>query len=43
MKPSIEGFPMGAEQRRMALDAGFTRAVHYELMFGLMGVLVCTK
>lgn len=33
----------GAEQERLAADEGFSKAVHYELAGGLMGVLVATK
>ena len=33
----------GKQQEDMARAAGFTRAVHYELAFGLMGVLVLQK
>jgi len=43
LRPSIERFPRGKEQERLALDAGFSKAVHYEIGFGFMGVLVLTK
>ncbi|CAM6094386.1 unnamed protein product [Calypogeia fissa] len=43
LKTSIARFPFGTEQERLAEDAGFSRAVHYELGGGLMGVLVLTK
>ena len=33
----------GAEQERLAKEAGFEEAVHYELAGGLMGCLVATK
>ena len=43
LRPSIKKFPVGREQERMALQAGFSRAVHYPVGFGLMGCLVATK
>jgi demethylmenaquinone methyltransferase/2-methoxy-6-polyprenyl-1,4-benzoquinol methylase len=43
LRPSIQRFPQGDEQERMALTAGFSKAKHYELGFGLMGCLVATK
>lgn len=33
----------GKEQERLALEAGFARATHYPVGFGLMGMLVATK
>lgn len=33
----------GKEQERMALEAGFKEAKHYDISFGLMGILVATK
>lgn len=36
-------WPAGAEQETLALEAGFSKAMHYELAGGLMGVLVLTK
>ena len=33
----------GREQERLAKEAGFSTAVHYETGFGLMGVLVVTR
>ena len=33
----------GKEQEKLALEAGFSKATHYPLAFGLMGVLVATK
>ena len=41
--PSIERFPTGREQVALARAAGFAHASHYELVGGLMGVLVATK
>lgn len=43
LRPSIKAFPRGREQEELALAAGFARARHYEIGFGLMGVLVCGK
>lgn len=43
LRPSIKQFPSGSDQERLALAAGFVKAVHYEISFGLMGVLVATK
>lgn len=43
LKTSIARFPTGAQQEELAVAAGFSKAVHYELAGGLMGVLVLTK
>ena len=43
LRPSIKNFPQGREQERLALEAGFWKAKHYEIGFGLMGVLVAAK
>ncbi|GAQ83677.1 ubiquinone/menaquinone biosynthesis methyltransferase [Klebsormidium nitens] len=43
LRPSIERFPRGREQIRMAKVAGFKKATHYEIANGLMGVLVAQK
>lgn len=43
LRPSIERFPRGKEQEQLSLEAGFSKAVHYEIGFGFMGVLVLTK
>jgi len=40
LRPSIQRFPTGRQQERLALEAGFEAAVHYELAFGIMGCLV---
>jgi demethylphylloquinol methyltransferase len=40
--PSLERFPPGVEQVRLAQNAGFA-ATHYPIAFGMMGVLVLTK
>lgn len=41
--PSLERFPTGDEQVRMARGVGFAEAVHYEIALGMMGVLVLQK
>lgn len=38
--PSVERFPTGPEQIRLAQNAGFAQAVHYPIFGGMMGVLV---
>jgi len=43
LRPSIERFPIGKELESLALSAGFKRASHYEIGFGMMGVLVSSK
>lgn len=43
INPSIERFPTGTEQIKLAYAAGFTLAVHYPLIGGMMGILVLTK
>lgn len=43
INPSLERFPIGTEQVQLARSAGFSRAVHYPLMGGMMGILVLTK
>lgn len=43
LRPSIQQFPTGQKQEQLALSAGFERAQHYELAFGLMGCLVASK
>lgn len=40
--PSLERFPTGSEQVKLATTAGFT-ATHYPIAMGMMGVLVVTK
>jgi demethylmenaquinone methyltransferase/2-methoxy-6-polyprenyl-1,4-benzoquinol methylase len=41
--PSLERFPGGQEQVKLAIEAGFSQAVHYPIAYGMMGVLVLTK
>lgn len=43
LRPSIKRFPTGRQQERLAMEAGFAEARHYEIGFGTMGVLVATK
>jgi demethylphylloquinol methyltransferase len=41
--PSLDRFPTGDEQVKLAQTAGFEQAVHYPIAEGTMGVLVLTK
>lgn len=41
--PSLDRFPNGSEQVKLAYSAGFSQAIHYPIAEGLMGVLVLTK
>ena len=43
INPSVERFPVGKEQIELAYSVGFSQAVHYSLMGGMMGILVLTK
>jgi demethylphylloquinol methyltransferase len=43
INPSVERFPPGSEQIKLARTVGFSQAVHYPLMGGMMGILVLTK
>jgi demethylphylloquinol methyltransferase len=43
ISPSLERFPSGSEQVKLALLAGFSYAVYYPIAGGMMGVLVITK
>ena len=43
INPSVERFPQGKEQVKLAQAAGFNEAIHYPLMGGMMGILVLTK
>ncbi|MEL6495355.1 MAG: bifunctional demethylmenaquinone methyltransferase/2-methoxy-6-polyprenyl-1,4-benzoquinol methylase UbiE [Cyanobacteria bacterium J06623_7] len=43
INPSVERFPTGKQQIELAQAAGFSRAIHYPLMGGMMGILVLTK
>ncbi|WP_019507181.1 bifunctional demethylmenaquinone methyltransferase/2-methoxy-6-polyprenyl-1,4-benzoquinol methylase UbiE [Pleurocapsa sp. PCC 7319] len=41
--PSVKRFPLGKEQVKLAHSAGFSQAIHYPLMGGMMGILALTK
>jgi demethylmenaquinone methyltransferase/2-methoxy-6-polyprenyl-1,4-benzoquinol methylase len=41
--PSLDRFPTGQEQVELARQAGFTKAIHYPIIGGMMGVLVITN
>lgn len=43
ISPSLDRFPVGAEQVKLGYQAGFSHAVHYPIAGGLMGILVLTK
>jgi demethylmenaquinone methyltransferase/2-methoxy-6-polyprenyl-1,4-benzoquinol methylase len=43
ISPSIDRFPQGQEQVKLGYRSGFSDAVHYPLLAGLMGVLVLKK
>jgi len=43
ISPSLDRFPTGQEQVRLANEAGFAEATHYPIASGMMGVLVITK
>ena len=43
INPSLERFPTGSEQVKLANDAGFAAATHYPIAGGMMGILVLTK
>jgi demethylmenaquinone methyltransferase/2-methoxy-6-polyprenyl-1,4-benzoquinol methylase len=43
INPSLERFPSGGEQVKLARCAGFTKATHYPIAGGLMGILVIQK
>jgi len=40
---SLQSFPQGDEQVKLAYQAGFSHAIHYPIAQGMMGVLVLTK
>ncbi len=40
INPSLELFPTGSEQVKLANDAGFAAATHYPIAGGMMGILV---
>ena len=43
ISPSLDRFPTGNEQVKLAREAGFARATHYAIANGMMGILVVTK
>lgn len=43
ISPSLERFPTGKEQVKLAYQAQFSEATHYPIASGLMGVLVMRK
>ncbi|OKH11763.1 bifunctional demethylmenaquinone methyltransferase/2-methoxy-6-polyprenyl-1,4-benzoquinol methylase UbiE [[Limnothrix rosea] IAM M-220] len=43
IQPSIERFPPGKVQEKLAYEAGFSEAIHYPFAGDMMGVLVATK
>ncbi|MEO0705122.1 MAG: bifunctional demethylmenaquinone methyltransferase/2-methoxy-6-polyprenyl-1,4-benzoquinol methylase UbiE [Cyanobacteria bacterium J06649_5] len=43
ISPSVDRFPPGPQQARLATAAGFDHAVHYPIAGGMMGVLVATR
>ncbi len=43
INPSLERFPSGTQQVKLAYETGFTHTVHYPIAMGMMGVLVATK
>ena len=43
INPSVNRFPTGKEQVKLAQATGFSQFTHYPLMGGMMGILVLTK
>ena len=43
ISPSVDRFPQGQEQIKLAQGVGFTKIKHYAIALELMGVLVMTK
>jgi len=43
INPSLDQFPIGTEQIRLAQQAGFSTATHYPIASGMMGILVIIK
>lgn len=43
ISPSLDRFPTGQEQVKLANEAGFAGATHYPIASGMMGVLVVTS
>lgn len=43
INPSLARFPPGKVQALLAVQAGFTHAIHYPILGGMMGILVATR
>ncbi|MBD2138428.1 bifunctional demethylmenaquinone methyltransferase/2-methoxy-6-polyprenyl-1,4-benzoquinol methylase UbiE [Anabaena sp. FACHB-1237] len=43
ISPSLDRFPRGSEQKKIAQEIGFQEVTHYPLANGMMGVLVVRK
>ena len=43
LNPSLDRFPIGSEQVKLGLAAGFSHVIHYPIAGGMMGILVLTK
>jgi demethylmenaquinone methyltransferase/2-methoxy-6-polyprenyl-1,4-benzoquinol methylase len=43
ISPSLDKFPQGQQQVKLAQQAGFSTATHYQIAGGIMGVLRITK
>lgn len=43
ISPSLDKFPTGSEQVKLARQAGFAHATHYQIAGGMMGVLAIAK
>jgi demethylphylloquinol methyltransferase len=43
LMPSVDRFPIGSEQVKLGLEAGFTSVQHYPIAGGIMGILVLRK
>ena len=43
ISPSLERFPVGPKQVDLAYQADFSKAVHYAIAGGMMGILVATR
>jgi ubiquinone/menaquinone biosynthesis methyltransferase len=41
--PSLDRFPLGTKQVELSYEVGFSKAIHYPISGGIMGVLVLTK
>jgi ubiquinone/menaquinone biosynthesis methyltransferase len=43
ISPSLDRFPIGSEQKKIAQEIGFSEVTHYPIANGMMGVLVVSK